>query len=59
MLLLCAAETLLGRCVNWPIFEVVERQGTPVALQVTSDTCVGRSINGWSTYLIEDHVNFA
>ena len=59
VLLLGAAETLLGRRVNWPIFEAAERHGMPVALQVTSSTRFAPSANGWPTYLIEDHVNFA
>lgn len=59
VLLFGAAETLLGRRVNWPIFEAAERHGLPVALQVTSSTRFSPSANGWPTYLIEDHVNFA
>jgi uncharacterized protein len=59
VLMLGAAETLLGRRVNWPIFAAAERHGMPVALQVTSGTRFAPSANGWPTYLIEDHVNFA
>ncbi len=59
VLLLGAAETLLGRRVNWPLFEAAQRHGLPVALQVASSTRHAPSANGWPTYLIEDHVNFA
>jgi uncharacterized protein len=59
VLLLGAAETLIGRRQNWPILEAAERHGMPIALQVTSGTRVSPSANGWPTYLIEDHVNFA
>jgi len=59
VLLLGAAETLLGRRVNWPIFEAAERHGLPVALQIASSARHSPTANGWPTYLIEDHVNFA
>jgi predicted TIM-barrel fold metal-dependent hydrolase len=59
VLLLGAAETLIGRRVNWPILEAAERHGMPVALQVASSTRFSPTANGWPTYLIEDHVNFA
>ncbi|WP_200305507.1 amidohydrolase family protein [Paracraurococcus ruber] len=59
VLMLGAAETLLGRRANWPIFEAAERHGMPVALQVASATRYAPTANGWPTYLIEDHVNFA
>ena len=53
VLLLGAGETLLGRRVNWPILEAAERHGMPIALRVSP------TANGWPSYLIEDHVNFA
>jgi hypothetical protein len=59
VLMLGAAETQLGRRVNWPILEAAARHDMPVALQVTSSTRFAPSANGWPTYLIEDHVNFA
>ncbi|MFL5335770.1 MAG: amidohydrolase family protein, partial [Geminicoccaceae bacterium] len=59
VLMLGAAEALLGRRVNWPIFEAAERHCLPIALQVASSTRHAPSANGWPTYLIEDHVNFA
>lgn len=59
VLMLGAAETLLGRRVNWPIFAAAERHGLPIALQVTSSVRVAPTANGWPSYLIEDHVNFA
>jgi hypothetical protein len=54
-----SAETLLGRRVNWPIFAAAERHDLPVALQLASATRFAPTTNGWPTYLIEDHVNFA
>lgn len=59
VLMLGAAEVLLGRRVNWPILAAAERHGLPVALQVASSTRHSPTANGWPTYLIEDHVNFA
>lgn len=59
VLMLGAAETLLGRRANWPIFAAAERHGLPIALQVTSSVRVAPTANGWPSYLIEDHVNFA
>ena len=59
VLIFGAAETLLGRRVNWPCFEVAERHGVPMAQQVTGGTRFAFSANGWPTYLIEDHVAFA
>ena len=59
VLLLGASETLLGRRTHWPIYQAAEAHGLPVALQVTSGTRYAPSANGWPTYLIEDHVNFA
>jgi predicted TIM-barrel fold metal-dependent hydrolase len=59
VLVLGASETLLGRRPNWPILEAAERHGLPIALQMTSATRVSPTANGWPTYLIEDHVNFA
>ncbi len=59
VLVLGAGETLLGRRVNWPILEAAERHGMPIALQIASSLRVSPTANGWPSYLIEDHVNFA
>lgn len=59
VLLLGSTETLLGRRGNWPIFAAAERHRLPVALQLASGTRFAPTTNGWPTYLIEDHVNFA
>jgi predicted TIM-barrel fold metal-dependent hydrolase len=59
VLLFGATETLLGRRNHWPIYEVAQRHDMPVALQVTSAVRHSPTANGWPSYLIEDHVNFA
>lgn len=59
VLLFGAAETLLGRRVNWPILAAAERHGLPIALHAGSATRHAPTANGWPTYLIEDHVTFA
>ena len=59
VLLFGATETLLGRRSHWPIYEAAERHEMPVALQVTSAVRHSPTANGWPSYLIEDHVNFA
>jgi hypothetical protein len=59
VLLFGATETLLGRRSHWPIYEAAQRHDMPVALQVSSAVRHSPTANGWPSYLIEDHVNFA
>lgn len=59
VLLFGAGETLLGRRVNWPIYEAAQRHGLPIAIHAGSAARHAPTANGWPTYLIEDHVTFA
>ena len=59
VLLFGAAETMLGRRANWPIYEAAQRHGLPIAIHAGSAARHAPTANGWPTYLIEDHVTFA
>lgn len=59
VLLFGSGETLLGRRVNWPIYEAAQRHGLPIAIHAGSAARHSPTANGWPTYLIEDQVNFA
>jgi len=59
VLMLAGGDSLLGRRHDWPIYEAATRHGMPIGIHAGSAYRHAPTSNGWSSYLIEDHVAYS